>query len=599
MTKPVEEVDVWVPGVEPFVSALAANDAVSVLSILSDRLYNGLKWEASLFPLIEGNWQSILEEVDPAFLLVESVLFSNLHDWRHALSHTPSDEFLTLIARAKAASIPTVFWFTSDAQYWEIFQNAAALFDFVFVSDPRLLERVSGLGGQSGYLAPAFQPRIHNPLKPLGEKKGEIAPIVISGGKNLDGNSGLKTALSGLSELNITCFERTHTPPVNYFSNYHGDLPSVQFQGRVSHRMQAEVIKYACMAISSPWGKVTETELRWQAVENAAAFCETVFYDPDGKMPFEADHVFRFQDEETFREHLTAGQERALAVEQERLRAWRENFRENTYRHRFHSICDAIGLGLTDEGAPKVSIITPTMRPGHTEQILANFHCQTYPNKELVIVVNGERDYFDRLQSRFLDHPDISVCFMPSDYFASSALNLAAKHCRGEYIFRFDDDDFYGETYLEDMMRYCEIEDFAIIGKFGSFVNFEDDPTVYVRRMTNPGRVHRFYMAADLSNKRGHPSGATFGMRKQLIEEIGFPDTSLSSADTAFLERLRKRAPDARMVLSDNFNYTIFRKKSAEEHTWKVTQESLNRERKIVPEIIQEVPRGWGHHGAE
>jgi glycosyltransferase involved in cell wall biosynthesis len=102
-------------------------------------------------------------------------------------------------------------------------------------------------------------------------------------------------------------------------------------------------------------------------------------------------------------------------------------------------------IGASDR--PKVSIVMPTYRRGHTiERTLESIRRQSYRNWELIVVDNaGDGDY------RFGD-PRIRVVRHDARASASYARNQGLQHVTGELVCFFDDDDDMFPLYLERLV---------------------------------------------------------------------------------------------------------------------------------------------------
>jgi Glycosyl transferases group 1/Methyltransferase domain/DUF based on E. rectale Gene description (DUF3880) len=127
--------------------------------------------ECDLVPLGFDTWPEQLDEQRPDLLLVESAWNGNGGEWQYRIARYPRKDLAglpalrALLDGCRERGIPTAFWNKEDPVHFERFAEAAALFDHVFTTDARCVERYRALPGV-GTVAPlpfAAQPRIHNP----------------------------------------------------------------------------------------------------------------------------------------------------------------------------------------------------------------------------------------------------------------------------------------------------------------------------------------------------------------------------------------------------------------------------------------------------
>ncbi|WP_126555610.1 glycosyltransferase family 2 protein [Dictyobacter kobayashii] len=94
---------------------------------------------------------------------------------------------------------------------------------------------------------------------------------------------------------------------------------------------------------------------------------------------------------------------------------------------------------------PLVSCIMPTKnRRGFVEQALGYFEKQDYPNKELIIVDDGEDLVVDLVAQR----PYVRYFAPQYIHSVGAKRNFACEAARGELICHWDDDDWYSPTRL-------------------------------------------------------------------------------------------------------------------------------------------------------
>jgi len=588
-TNPVQYETYWTPAVQPFESALEFKSQIRILGLLSDRLYFGLRPECDLLPLPELNWLDSLSTTPADCLLVESCFFTMLDDWRFSMAPSLSDNLKSLLEESVSRNLSTVFWITLDVEYFEHFIDAARYFDHVFAADPRMVQKLNNAGCQAELLKPAFQPRLFNPLRPLETGKLDFNPYLINGNSTVDTDFEFHEIFENCSDLKFTTFERTHVPSRNILTRTGELFSNLETKGKISYRMLPEVLKNAQVVISSQYSRISPTELEWQAVENAACMSLSVYLGDQYESPLPGVTYFKNVTELT--EWLNDAEASPLHLGAEQLVKWRSVFNDAVMSKRLRRIAEVIGKPLQKESQTRVSIVTPTVRPDRIQQILTNFNRQSYSSKELIIVVNKDEYTYKQVKSACEGHANVKVTYLPNEYNAASVLNLGVTLSTGDWFFRFDDDDYYGVNYLSDTLLMLQAEDCKLIGKFGAFIKVETQKEVYQRIQADTERNLKSFAAVDLSKDNAAISGATFGVRMDILRKYPFPDSSLNTADSALLERFRIEMPELRITKTDWYNFTIGRSPDASQHTWRADLSKLIDSDNTVSDSITEVPR--------
>jgi SAM-dependent methyltransferase len=149
-----------------------------VASILDEMSEACFAPECDLVPLALGGWREQLDQRPPDLLLVESAWNGNGGEWQYRIAQYPREDLAglpalrALLAGCRERGIPTAFWNKEDPVHFDRFAEAASLFDHVFTTDARCVERYRGLPGERT-VAPlpfAAQPRIHNPAAAVTER---------------------------------------------------------------------------------------------------------------------------------------------------------------------------------------------------------------------------------------------------------------------------------------------------------------------------------------------------------------------------------------------------------------------------------------------
>jgi SAM-dependent methyltransferase/glycosyltransferase involved in cell wall biosynthesis len=149
-----------------------------VASILDEMSEACFAPECDLVPLGLEGWDEQLDDRRPDLLLVESAWNGNGGEWQYRIARYPRADLAGLPALrglldgCRERGIPTAFWNKEDPVHFERFAEAASLFDHVFTTDARCIERYRALPGE-GTVTPlpfAAQPRIHNPVAAVPER---------------------------------------------------------------------------------------------------------------------------------------------------------------------------------------------------------------------------------------------------------------------------------------------------------------------------------------------------------------------------------------------------------------------------------------------
>ncbi|HEY8810510.1 MAG TPA: glycosyltransferase [Solirubrobacterales bacterium] len=149
-----------------------------VASILDEMSAACFAPECDLVALSLEGWREQLEARRPDLLLVESAWNGNGGEWQYRIAQYPRKDLAglpalrALLDGCRERGIPTAFWNKEDPVHFERFSEAASLFDHVFTTDARCVERYRSLPGERT-VAPlpfAAQPRIHNPVAAVAER---------------------------------------------------------------------------------------------------------------------------------------------------------------------------------------------------------------------------------------------------------------------------------------------------------------------------------------------------------------------------------------------------------------------------------------------
>lgn len=215
-----------------------------------------------------------------------------------------------------------------------------------------------------------------------------------------------------------------------------------------------------------------------------------------------------------------------------------------------------------------VSIICCTMRESFMGNVFRNYESQEWKEKELVIVLNKDDMDLKMWRMQAKQYWNVSVHQLPETTTLGECLNYGIKKAKYAYIAKFDDDDYYGPSYLEQAMKVFKQTDISIVVKRTVYMYFEKDKVLAVHV---PGEENKFVT--------GGVKGATLIFRKEICRLVNFPNINRGE-DTDFIKECLKNK--FKVYATSKANYVCIRKAEAGHHTWDVGDDDLLKKSTIV-----------------
>jgi hypothetical protein len=570
--KVLERTLYWAPPIpawQPLKKSL--NSSLRMACVLEERLYQGLRFEGDLLLLTPQNWQQVLKYGRPDFLLMESIWETTTNHWH--MGQCPNapgrEELLKMVSLAKKFSIPTVFWITKGHEYHEHYKDFARNFDFVFCADPKEAEMLQVEGVQAKELLPCVQPAIYNPFRHYDDYYAFNLGMIYDGWADLDRMTDELSILKEVKNYGLDVIESRY----QIFRRRMEVLPNFKdcILGCVTMQSRIQALRYAKAYITMDKTLSSMTTQQWMTLEAAASRLPVVHYGALPENDVRLGCVIECPDEMEFLVEFVRFQQDDLYKERLAHLGWRKVFQEHTFAHRMQKICKTIGIDHDWEEYPKASLITPTFRPELLPRCFQTFERQTYPNKELVVVFNGKD--VPAYSELGLDRPrnDVKLANVPNEMFAGACLNQGHMLAEGDYFFRVDDDDYYGDNYILDMMLQARSIDAGVFGKSSAPLFFEGEEGVHVRNETLSFLIapQDIFKTRELWFGGNSISGST-----EFLARENYSDTSYGAADTMFLFNLSSRQ-DLVFAFMDRFNIAAERRQDLSSHTWKYDQGKL------------------------
>ena len=213
------------------------------------------------------------------------------------------------------------------------------------------------------------------------------------------------------------------------------------------------------------------------------------------------------------------------------------------------NLSDSSGSILNSQPLPRglVSIVTPTKgRQALHKFLYQSFQHQTYPQKELIILDTDEKvsPFFSQLNDtrvRYIHQPELKIPL-------GAKLEELIKLAQGEFVARFDDDDYYGPQYLETMIDFMIREGADFVKLDGWFTYMEVDNHFFYWHarqaskpafLLDPKQSMRFYENRDPAVADYLGFGFSQVFRRNVTNVVSHPHDDWAE-DYAFIQEVEK-----------------------------------------------------------
>ncbi|MBB4940183.1 hypothetical protein FHR32_004488 [Streptosporangium album] len=249
---------------------------------------------------------------------------------------------------------------------------------------------------------------------------------------------------------------------------------------------------------------------------------------------------------------------------------------EQSVRLRRHGL-----RGADDTAAPKVSVVMASMRPHLLGSALTQIARQRRVEAEVLLALHGVPAGHEAVR-RAIRGCDLPITVIEADAATpfGEALNTAASRAGGEYVAKWDDDDWYGPEHLADLLLARSYAGADIVGAAAEFFYLEP-LNATIRRTDYTGEIWS-----------DHVAGGTILLGRAAFAELGGFPALPRGVDAGFLKAAH--AAGARIYRTHGLGYVLRRSVSAE-HTWRLSlahflRVATNQWRGFRPSLILETP---------
>lgn len=534
------------------------------ISILDEISHTSFDSEFKLFPLNKATFETQIKGSTSLGFFIESCWKGNFGAWEYAftspnLQHQNAQNLLKALDTAKARHFPVIFWNKEDPMHYDKFLPISSKCDIIFTTDSNKVKDYQRDIPHAKVDTLLFAANI-NICNPANRFRVESENICFAGSYYGVGHDDRKKQMDALLPTIIkfkgAIYDRMSqldNERYAYPRKYRKFIrPAVPFREIVDVYKQFKIFLNVNTITDSP------TMMSRRVYELLA--CGTpVISTPSLAIDKQFKGIVQVAKNAKEANKIA---KRLLENEWEWLRishlGYREVMLKHTYEHRAVQIANTLGQNITLD-SPLVSIVIASNRPHFIDRIAENVMGQVYPNIEVIIIAQKYTDeQLIQLKNKLNSgnkFKSVHIIRNDSEDTLGKRLNQGIELSKGEYVAKFDDDDFYLPNYLQDMLIPFKFGDYGIVGKKEIFIYLESEDKTYVRYK---GQRHM---------ETNFLTGATLVFSKKALNSLKFGDLNRGE-DSNILEQAKIN--NIKMYVTDPFNFIVYRSKNISNHTWQV-----------------------------
>lgn len=580
-------VNIWpdVPESFPSINRPRTNHCIGFVG--SERLYQTLRWELNILLLTPDSWKSSLRHADPEFLLIESTFETATGHWEYSQSGNSNaqQELGEMLDFSKCNGIPTVFWHTLDYRYCSHFVEFSKLFEHVFCADKRAIIDFETQGIESRLLLPAVQTALFNPFNRYPDLEIDILYDGIADLHRLGSHIDI---LDQIAPMGLKVIDSKNIVYKNKMRQLKTMRSSVL--GCVLSSDLPSILRATNVLFTISDDLKTETSKQWDSLEALASRVPIVNYGGISDDDFRQGFVRWSDDEiEIFDELKKMKEEpeyRAIVAHQ----GWRNIHRDFSASKRLQEIFSILDIEHKWNEYPKATVFTPTNRLELLPEVVSHFEKQTYPNKELYLVLNTDETTPGWLIDKCSEDVGIRYKVLPRENFTGACIKIALEAAEGSYFFKMDDDDSYGENYVMDMILNERVVDADIFGKCPrAYFHFDGEEIIY--RSRYKGIEFKTASAKEMEPSVFWIAGNTISGKTEALRNIAFSPNTYAGAETSFL--LGACESNNSIALFEDLNVIVNRSENVQGHTWRNSSNQIKHRCIILPVNTDELMKSW------
>ncbi|NUO61001.1 MAG: glycosyltransferase family 2 protein [Hamadaea sp.] len=161
-----------------------------------------------------------------------------------------------------------------------------------------------------------------------------------------------------------------------------------------------------------------------------------------------------------------------LRREEHSIRLRRAALRTHAVRSRWRRLATQAGAPVP--APPKVSVLLCTKRPDFIGMALAQIARQRHVDLEVILTLHGLPASLPEVRAAVAGFAlPVTTVEVPGDALFGEALNRGAAAASGEYLAKWDDDDWYGPEFIADAVLAADYSGADLVGCLHQFIYLE------------------------------------------------------------------------------------------------------------------------------
>ncbi|MEK4055166.1 glycosyltransferase [Paenibacillus sp. FSL F4-0087] len=490
---------------------------MKIACIMDEFTFNSFEPECSLLQVTPDNWLREIQSFNPDLFFLESAWRGIDGLWNRKVPHL-SNELIDLLSYCKKNKIPVVFWNKEDPVHFDTFLATAKYVDYVFTTDIDCIQQYKTLLNHNRvYLMPfAAQLKVHNPIE-LYDREDKYAFAGAYYKRYPERIKDLETFIDTITESkNLDIYDRNfyeddpnYAFPTQYKKYIKGNLKPFEidkaykgYRFNINMNSVKQSQSMCARRVFELLASNTVTVSNYsRAIRNMLG--DLVICTDDGK--YLGDQIDKFTDMEYYNKYRLLGLRKILT--------------EHTYTHRLEYLVNVVYQTKLELSRKGVALISKASTEQELQYVINQFKQQSYDFKELIVI------------SDIKDSSLITEGIQVVESLNEDTANYIGNNFN--YIAYLSSKDYYGKSYIEDMVLATKYTDCSVICK-GAY--FSNDDTNDIKK-NNEGKQYRMV--------------GSFDVKRALLRLDNYPNSKIID----FSESIEESRINEDCFSIDEYNY--------------------------------------------